>query len=92
MRVLRVAQSTPCYTGFVANLTIAVDAEILQRARARALRLRTSVNAVLQDRLKEFAGGDAERERALARLFALASVSKGRSRGRRWHRDELYER
>jgi hypothetical protein len=76
----------------VANLTISVDPELLERARARALRLRTSVNAVLQERLKEFAGADAERERALTRLFALAATSKGRSHGRRWHRDELYDR
>lgn len=76
----------------MANVTISVDDHVLERARARALRLGTSVNAVLKDRLQEFAGGDAERQRALSRLFELAAKSKGRSGGRRWSRDELYQR
>lgn len=76
----------------MANLTISVDEGVLERARARALRLGTSVNALLRDRLEEFAGGEADRKRALADLFALAERSKGRSGGRRWTRDEIYER
>jgi hypothetical protein len=74
------------------NLTISVDDHVLQRARARALRLGTSLNALLKDRLEEFAGGDAERQQALSRLFALAARSRGGSGGRRWSRDELHQR
>jgi hypothetical protein len=76
----------------MANVTISVDAQLLERARERALRLGTSVNAVLRDRLEEFAGGAVERKRALADLFALAARSKGRSQKRRWTREGLHER
>jgi len=76
----------------MANVTITVDDQVLQRARARALRLGTSVNAVLRDRLEEFAGGEAVRAKTLAELFSLAAKSKGRSRGRRWTREDLYGR
>jgi plasmid stability protein len=76
----------------MANLTISVDDLVLERARARALRLGTSVNAVLRDRLTEFAGDETERKRALSRLAALAARSKGRSRGQRWTREEIHER
>jgi hypothetical protein len=73
-------------------VTITVEDGLLERARARALRLGTSINAVLRDRLDEFAGGEVKRSRALADLFALAARSTGRSGGRRWSRASLYER
>lgn len=76
----------------MANVTISVPGEILEQARARALRLGTSVNAVLRDRLQEFAGGDSARRRALVELQELARKSKAGSRGKRWTRDELHER
>ena len=40
------------------NLTITVDAEVLKRARIRAIEENTSVNAVLRDRLNAYADGD----------------------------------
>jgi transposase len=76
----------------MANVTISVDDDLLERARSRAARLRTSLNAILRERLEEFVGGDGERQRALDDLFALAVKSKGRSGGRRWSRDDLYQR
>jgi post-segregation antitoxin (ccd killing protein) len=74
------------------SLTISVDAHLLERARARALALGTSVNALLRQHLEAFAGGHGEREEALRELFALAERSTSRSRGRRFDRDELHDR
>lgn len=76
----------------MSNVTIAVDAQVLERARARALALGTSVNAILRAHLEAFAGANAERERALAELTSLAQRSASGSGGRRFTRDELYER
>lgn len=76
----------------MSNLTIAIDDDVLERARARALALGTSVNAVVRQHLEAFAGGDEDRERALQELFALADRTKSRRAGRTWTRDELHER
>lgn len=84
----------------MANLTITVDEKTLKRARIRALHLGTSVNAVLAEYLKAFAGGDEQQQRATSALFDLAAKNsaqggsqRARTRGRRrWTRDELHER
>lgn len=82
----------PFYTGFVANLTIAVDEELLRRARIRALELDTSVNAFLREKLEEFVSSDdvATARREVAEL-AREAQSGGDADGRSWTREELYE-
>jgi plasmid stability protein len=74
------------------NLTIAVDDEVLRRARIRALEQGTSVNAVLRQFLESYAGAETEAE-ARGRLAALARRSPASSGtvGRKWTRGELYE-
>ncbi len=84
----------------MANLTITVDDEVLKRARIRALQQGTSVNALLAEHLRAFAGEDDTQARATRSLLALAeqnTAAGGRSRaeqraGRRWNRNELHER
>lgn len=84
----------------MANLTITVDDELLKKARIRALERGTSVNAVLAEYLRTFAGevqAQARATRALLALAAESSKASGRSRGkarggRRWTRDQLHER
>jgi len=76
----------------MANLTIAVDGEILKRARIRALELGTSVNAMLRQRLVEFAGGGNERAARLRSLLRLSRKAKSARQGRTWTRDQLHER
>ena len=74
------------------NLTITVDSHVLKRARLRALEEDTSVNAVLADYLKAYAGGTVRNHQAVRRLLLLAeSVDSGRGRAA-WTRDELHER
>ena len=79
----------------MANLTISVDDEVLKRARVRALEENTSVNAVLGGYLKEYACLDRiQRNRlaALGRLLEIADQHRIDRGGRRWNRDELYDR
>lgn len=86
----------PCYTGFVANLTIVVDDEILRSARIRALRQGTSVNAVLAERLREYADEDGRQRAATQQLLDLSRRAPPRKKPRsprpRPTRDELHER
>lgn len=77
------------------NLTISVDEEVLKRARIRALEEDTSVNAVLGRFLKEYARVEETRRRRLAaldKLLKIADESPIDRGGRRWSRDELYDR
>jgi hypothetical protein len=83
----------------VANLTITVDAEILKRARIRALAQGTSVNAILAERLAAFAGQDDAQAKVSRSLVALAKESRrkagqGARKGarQRLSRDDLHER
>lgn len=79
----------------MANLTISVAEEVLKRARIRALEENTSVNAVLGGYLREYARLDEVRRNRLAaldRLLQIADRNPIDRGGRRWSRDELYDR
>ena len=76
----------------MANLTIAIDDETLKQARVRAIEQGTSVNAILRDYLRDYAGLTAKREKALKSLIRLSQRAKARRGGRRWTRDELHDR
>jgi plasmid stability protein len=76
----------------MANLTIAIDDEILKQARIRAIEQGTSVNAVLRDYLAGYAGANARQEKALRSLVRLSQRSKARRGTSRWTRDDLHER
>lgn len=79
----------------MASLTISVDAEVLKRARIRALEENSSVNAVLARYLEEYAQTKElrrQREEALGDLLQLADECQAGRAGERWTRDDLHER
>ncbi len=71
------------------NLTIAVDDELLRRARVRAVEQGTSGNAILREELKRYAGADAGAAEAFLRI-ARASRASSDPGAPDWTRDELY--
>lgn len=76
------------------NLTIAVDEDLLRRARIRALQEGSSVNALLRDFLSHYVdeGERAARDQAgLRRLVEHATAHAGDSNGRALTRDSIYE-
>ena len=75
----------------MANLTLVVDDDVLQRAREAALRERSSVNAVVRDFLTRYADAKSRRLEALDALDALAARGKARS-ARGWSRASLHKR
>lgn len=77
----------------MANLTIAVDEQLLRQARMRALEDGTSVNAVLRAYLERYAGaGEADSAlKGFARLARESTATSG-PRGRTWTREELHDR
>jgi plasmid stability protein len=76
----------------MANLTIAVDEDSLKKARIRALREGTSVNAILRDFLESYAGSQRERRDAVNKILSISGASKARRGGAHWSREELHER
>ena len=77
----------------MANLTLAIDDDLLKRARLRALERDTTVNALVRSYLEDFARAD-RADDPVANLLGLADRTHSGSggRGRDWTREELYER
>jgi len=78
----------------MANLTISIPDDILERARARALAQGTSVNNLVRERLEAYASAAGDRERVLAALLASALEVRRGKRGvaKPATRDSLHER
>lgn len=78
----------------MANLTLTIDPDTLKRARIRAIRENTSVNAVVRAHLERYAASEAEQRRPIDRFleFAREGGSGSGPGGRAWTRDELHER
>ncbi|HUN79181.1 MAG TPA: DUF6364 family protein [Solirubrobacteraceae bacterium] len=77
----------------MANLTLSLDDELLKRARIRALEQDTSVNALVRDYLEDFAVTSPQPSAVAGFLALTESLHAGSGPGgRRWTRDQLYER
>ena len=77
----------------MATLTITIDDAILNRAHTRAQAESTSVQDVLLVFLKSYAGSSGEEQAAaVADIIGLARQTNLHHVGKRWSRDELYER
>ena len=74
------------------NLTIAVDEETLRKAEQRASREGSSVDQVLRELLESYASATNEQLAALKDLQELWTNSKSEHVGKRWTREELYDR
>ena len=86
----------PCSTGSVysesmANLTLAIDDDLLQRAREAALRQHTTVNALVRDFLGRYVEARSRRLEALEQFEAVAAGSESASR-ESWGRESLHDR
>lgn len=75
----------------MANLTLNVDSELLQKARELAVQEQTSVNAVVREFLVHYVGARSRRAEALDALDALAARKRSRSTSN-WTRQSLHER
>jgi hypothetical protein len=71
------------------NITLSVDEQIAERARARAIAMGKSLNQVVRDYLQQLAGND-DTERSIEEFRRLSG--RGNSQGWRFNRDEIHER
>jgi hypothetical protein len=75
----------------MANLTVAIDDALLQRAREAAVRENTSVNALVRDFLSRYVDARSQRLQALERIESVAAASGSRSQ-EPWNRESLHQR
>jgi hypothetical protein len=75
----------------MANLTLSIDDDLLQKAREAALREQTSVNALVREYLTRYVDARSRRMRALDALDAAAERTHSASTGR-WSRESLHQR
>jgi hypothetical protein len=73
------------------NLTLSVDEQIVQRARAAAEAMGKSLNQLVREYLGSLAAGD-DVELDIEEVRELSSESGGRSRGWKFDRDQLHAR
>lgn len=72
------------------NITLAIDEETLAAGRAYADRHQTTLNALVRDLLAKTVYSD--RTATAEEMFRLMDAAPGRSRGKRWAREELHAR
>jgi predicted transcriptional regulator len=73
----------------MANLTVAIDDALLQRAREAAVRENTSVNALVRDFLSRYVDARSQRLQALERFESVAAASGSRSQ-EPWNSESLH--
>lgn len=74
----------------MANITLSFNDTLLKRGRKYAQRRGKSLNGLLRELLsKEIEHKDAD---WLDHCFAMMDGTKANSKGRRWKREELYEK
>jgi hypothetical protein len=76
----------------MANLTIAIEDDILKKARVKAVQDGTSVNAVVREFLRGYTGNGSGRLESAKRLIALAHESAAVVGPITWTREELHDR
>jgi hypothetical protein len=74
------------------NLTLSIDEDVLLEARKYALENQTTVNQLVRDYLEQIAGRADRRRAAREKLFKLMQERRVDLGGRRWNRDDVYER
>lgn len=76
------------YTGIVRNITLSAEEELIERARMRAIREKTTLNAAFREWLARYAGAGTTGKEYRDLMKRLRHVRPGRH----FSREELNER
>lgn len=76
----------------MANVTVKIDDELLAKARLLAAQRKTSINAIVKQKLEEFVATDLRREATLQGLEEFYARSRAKVGNKSWSRDEVHER
>ncbi len=73
------------------NITLAIDDDLVKAAREVARAMGKSLNQVIREHLEHLTDRD-RAERDMEELRRLSEEGGGRSSGRRWSREDIYDR
>jgi uncharacterized protein DUF6364 len=73
------------------NVTLSIEDEVIREARRRAEAMGTSVNQLVREYLKQFAG-KTDPNTDSEEFIRLSRIAQGNSRGWKFNREELHER
>jgi len=73
------------------NVTLSIEDEVIRKARRRAEAMGTSVNQLVREYLKQFAG-KTDPNTDSEEFIRLSRLARGNSRGWKFNREELHER
>ncbi len=76
----------------MANVTVKIDNELLTKARWLASQRKTSINAIIKEKIEEFVATDLRREATLKGLDEFYARTRARMGKKTWSRDDLHER
>jgi hypothetical protein len=76
----------------MANITLKIDDQTLEKARRLAALRNTSINAIIRKKIEEFVASDVSRETSLRSLDAFFKKSKAKIGNKAWTREEIHER
>ena len=76
----------------MANVTLKIDDKLLAKARLLASQRKTSINAIVREKLEEFVATDLRREATLRGIDEFYARSRARVGKKTWSRDEIHER
>jgi hypothetical protein len=76
----------------MANLTLNIDGDLLEKARRLASKRKTSVNAIVKANLEELVSTDLPKEATLRGLDEFYTHSKAKVGNKAWTRENIHER
>lgn len=74
------------------NVTLAIEEEVLQKARVRAAKEGTTVNELIREHLAAYASQDERLQSAIRELLDLAAENRGSLKGWKFDREEIHRR
>ncbi len=74
----------------MSNVTLSIPNDLLKVAREHARKNKTSLNAMIRDFLEK--SFTKKNKNSFDEFFAIADRAGASSKGKKWTRDELYER
>jgi hypothetical protein len=74
----------------VKNVTLAIDEQLLERAREKLRATGKTVNQAFREYMRQIVGDDQDLERDIEFLRKTSGLGKPEP-GWRWNRDEIYE-
>jgi hypothetical protein len=77
--------------GFMPNITLSMDKKLIEKSRKYAEKQGKSLNALIRELLQK-AVNTGSTSKNTNRLFDLMDKAAGNSKGKKWSREEIYDR